>query len=59
MQFYININEYITRLMLKGKEVILADIAQNNEISFIRGLNELILRILHSGPIKYDFSYFV
>jgi len=59
IQYYININEYITRLMLKEKEVILADIVENDKIKFIRSLNELVLRILHSGPIKYDFSYFV
>lgn len=59
VQWYININEIIYKLILKEKAKNLAEITNKKEYKFVHEINDIILRILHSGPIKEDFKWFI
>jgi len=59
VQYYININENICRLLLQDKPTRISEIAGKETYKYIHNVNDLVLRILHSGPINYDFEWFI
>lgn len=57
---YLKLNDLIYRTNLHGKDTGVDAITKNKtQMSELKNTNDILLRILHEGPIKHDFNNFV